>query len=467
MAEIRLGLRRRSWDAGSSLEAMTGRRQKPRFRMVLPVSIFGTDKAGKPFNQLAYTLDISTGGARLAGVPAALNCGDIVGVRYKQRKARFRVVWVNQTQAGVQYLEGEPFIWVELPDGEFTDLMPEAPTPAPGAARPASAERKPAAMEAPPSDTRAEPDVATDVPLAPDALQKRNDELAAALENCLASLRSLNDLVNAAGMPAQVAQEFHAAAAHLRNTSWAVQQWVELQQDPRDKSHILASVNSERVRFAAQLCCELVQEQLSLTVGVSQENRQALVAAVQSLARELGLGVQPPSRQRRTVGPAERDPVALLAGLNQEIRASTLSATETLQLMAERARSFTDADGAAIAWRDEDEMVCCASSGVAPLVGIRFSMSGSVVGEAIAGRRSVICRDTVNDERADASLCRSVDLRSSVITPIVARDSVMGVLQVFAGSPDAFDDATVSLLQHLAEFAALLEPGQPAASDSR
>ncbi|HYA95247.1 MAG TPA: GAF domain-containing protein [Terriglobales bacterium] len=457
---------------------MTGRRQKPRFRMVLPVSIWGTDKAGKAFNQLAYTLDISTGGARLAGVPAALNCGDIVAVRYKQRKARFRVVWVNQTQAGVQYLENEAFIWVELPEGEFTDLMPEVPTPARGAARLASAERKPAAMEAPPSDTRAqkeapppdtpaEPDVATDVPLVPAALQKRNDELAAALENCLASLRSLNDLVNAAGMPAQVAQEFHAAAAHLRNTAWAVQQWVELQQDPRDKSHILASVNSERVRFAAQLCCELVQEQLSLTAGVSQENRQALAAAVQSLAWELGLGVQPPSRQRRMAGPAERDPVALLAGLNQEIRASTLSAAETLQLMAERARSFTDADGAAIAWRDQDEMVCCASSGVAPLVGIRFSMSGSVVGEAIAGRRSVICRDAVKDESADASLCRSVDVRSSAITPIVARDSVMGVLQVFAGSPDAFDDATVSLLQHLAEFAALLEPGPPAASDSR
>lgn len=438
--------------------------------MVLPVNIWGTDTAGKAFHQIAHTLDISTGGARLAGITVALNRGDIVAVRYKQRKARFRVVWINHDQVGIQYVEGEKFIWVELPEEEFIDQGPvgQASPPAAGAEPPrASADSSQAGMEAPQPETRAEQDAGTVAGPEPTVLQNRNDELAAALENCLASLRSLNDLVNSAGMPAQVAQEFHAAAAHLRNTGWAVQQWVELQQESRDKSHILASVNSERVRFAIQLCHELVQEQQRLTAGVSQENRKALVAAVQSLAQELGLGLQPSSQQRRTPEPARRDQVALLAGLNQEVRSSALSAEQMLEMMVERARSFTDADGAAIALRDEEDMVCCASSGIAPLVGIRFSVSGGLVGGAIATRRSVICREAEKDQRVDAALCRRLDVGSSAIAPIVARDAVMGVLQVFAGRPHAFDEASASLLQHLAEFVASLEPNLRLQPDPR
>ena len=435
---------------------MQGRRHKPRFRMVLPVNISGTDTTGKVFQQLAYTLDISIGGARLAGITVALNCGDVVALRYKQRKANFRIAWTNRDQVGVRQVEGEKFMWVDLPDEEFTDAMPEAAARAAVAARPGSTDPEPAEIEAAPLDDHAEPVVATDVSPEQAALQKRNDELAAALENCLVSLHRLNDSVNAAGMPAAVAREFHAAAAHLRNTGWAVQRWVELQQDSREKDHILASVNSERVRFATRLCGELLQGQRHLSTGVSQENREALAATVQSLARELELDLRPLSRPSEP--PPRPDPVALLAGLNQEIRCSTLSSPETLQLIAERARSFTGADGAAIALRDEEEMLCYASAGVAPLVGVRFAISGGAVGEVIANQRSVICRDAQKDEPVDSVLCHSMNLRSSAITPIMTRNSVMGVLQLFAGSRDAFDEGSVSLLQHLAAFIVSLEP---------
>ncbi|HVP52587.1 MAG TPA: GAF domain-containing protein [Terriglobales bacterium] len=447
-----------------------GNRQKPRFRMVLPVSIWGTDTVGKAFHQLAYTLDISVGGARLAGVQAALNSGSVIAVRYKQRKARFRVVWMRDNQLGIHYVEGEKFIWIDLPEDDgFVDRDGvERPAALPSGAEPpaASADASQAEIEVAQQQTPPREDTGP-VTSAGDAAESApTAELATTLDKCLAMLRALTDLVNSAGMLPPVAQEFHAASAHLRNTAWAVEQWVELQGESRDKSHIVASVNSERVRFATQLCLELVLERQRLTEGVSQENREALMAAVQSLAQELGLGGQPRSRQSRVAKSDRADRVALLAGLNQEIRSSAFSAEETLQLMVERARSFTDADGAAIALRDEDEMVCCASSGVAPMVGVRFSLSGGLAGEAIANRRSVIWRDTEKDGRVDASLCRSLDLRSSALAPIVARDSVTGVLQVFAGSPDAFDEDSVSLLQHLAEFVASLEPGPGVASAS-
>jgi putative methionine-R-sulfoxide reductase with GAF domain len=443
-----------------NLGAKMGRRQKPRFRMVLPVSIWGTDTSGKAFHQLAYTLDISTGGARVAGVPVALNRGDIVAVRYKQRKARFHVVWTNNNQIGLQYIEGEKFIWVELPEEEFVDRVTVMETPAP----PTSAEPPPPAgssqgpREAA-QETQAPQDAGSIASPAVAAESRATDGLAARLEACLAALHELDALVNSAGMVSQVAGEFHAAAGHLRNTAWAVEQWIELQQESRDSSPILESVNSERVRFATRLCRELVEDQQRLVAGVSQESREALVKAVQLLAQGLGAGdrggLQDQSRPRLA---AQRDPLALLAGLNDEIRSTPVSAEETLALIAERARSFTDADGAAIALRDEDDMVCCASAGLAPLAGVRFSMSGGLAGEAIATRQPVLCCDVEKDQRVDATLCRRLDVGSSAIVPILAGDLVVGLLQVFAGRPNAFDEASASLLQHVAEFVASLEP---------
>jgi putative methionine-R-sulfoxide reductase with GAF domain len=439
------------------LGAKMGRRQKPRFRMVLPVSIWGTDSSGKAFNQLAYTLDISTGGARLAGVLVALNRGDIIAVRYKQRKARFNVVWTKDNQVGIQYVPGERFIWVELPEEDFVDRVKVVETPA----QPARAESLPAGSNqgasAPAQETPAPQEAGS---LAdPAAESNETDGLGSRLQACLATLHELDALVNSAGMISQVAGEFHAAAGHLRNTAWAVEQWIELQQDSKDTSSILESVNSERVRFATRLCAELVEEQQRLVAGVSQENREALVAAVQLLAQKLGAGDSGSLADQGRPGlAAQRDPVGLLAELNDEIRSTPVSAEETLALIAERARSFTDADGAAIALRDEDDMVCCANAGLAPLLGVRFSMSGGLAGEAIATRQSVLCWDVEKDQRVDAALCRTLDVGSSAIVPILAGDLVVGLLQVFASRRNAFDEASASLLQHIAEFVASLEP---------
>jgi len=435
--------------------------------MVLPVSIWGNDSSGKAFHQLAYTLDISTGGAKLAGVMAALKPGEIIAVRYKQRKARFHVVWSGNREAGIQYVEGERFIWIELPEEEFIDwepvpeaaAAPAAAAPAAAGPPPASADSSPVGSEAAPPPAHAQQHAGSVAGSGPALQPSRTDQLAATLAACLASLRSLDGLVNSVGMVAPVAQEFHAAAGHLRNTAWAVQQWIELGPEPRGHSSILESVNSERVRFGAQLCRLLARERQHLVAGVSPENREALMAAVQLLAQKLGVGLEPQSsRAGRSEEAAPRDPVALLAGLNQEIRSTTLSAEGTLDLLVERARSFTDADGAAIALRDDEDMVCCASAGIAPLAGIRFSVAGGLAGEAIAARKPLIWRDAEKDERVDTSPCRSLDLRSSAIAPIVAGDSVLGVLQVFSGRPNAFDEAAVSLLRHLAEFVASLKP---------
>ena len=420
--------------------------------MVLPVSIWGTDTSGKAFHQLAYTLDISTGGARLGGVLTSLKRGDVIAVRYKRGKARFRVAWAAKDQVGIEYFEGERFIWVELPDQAFIDeaVVDHAPPredvgTAPASAEPAQPGTEPAQLE---TLSTEEPDTST-------GESTSTGDLATTLPDFLNLLHTVDNLVASAGMVEALEHEFHSAASHLRNTAWPIAQWID-QQDSGDTSTIFECFNAERVRYATQLCRDLARERQFLAAGASEESKAALITAVRTLATELGLvGFDGWKHASRGL-PADRDPVALLAGLNDEIRSASLSQQETLNLVAEQARSFNDADGAAIALRDGDEMVAVASAGLAPLVGIRFPLSGGLVGEAIMARQAVVCCDAQIDERVDPTLCRNVCLRSSAIVPILSSDVVIGVVQVFACRPNAFDEAAASLLQHLAEMVAAL-----------
>ncbi|HYX69505.1 MAG TPA: PilZ domain-containing protein, partial [Terriglobales bacterium] len=99
-----------------------------RSKMVLPVRVWGMNSLGKPFTQLAHTLDITATGARLAGFHCQLNLDDVVGIQYRHRKARFRVAWVGRPKAGgdtligAQCLEQEKNIWgLELDEGAQRD----------------------------------------------------------------------------------------------------------------------------------------------------------------------------------------------------------------------------------------------------------------------------------------------------------------------------------------------------------
>src|SRR5437868_10062925 len=84
---------------------------------------------------MAHTLNVNHSGARLGGVRVLLPIDEIVGVQYKHKKARFKVVWLgkpgtkSQEQLGVTRMAGEPEIWpVELPTLEINDNY-EAPPP--------------------------------------------------------------------------------------------------------------------------------------------------------------------------------------------------------------------------------------------------------------------------------------------------------------------------------------------------
>ncbi len=83
----------------------------------LLVRVWGIGADSRPFFQNGHAGDISTQGAKLSGIERQLTTGDVIGVQLGNKKARFRVVWVNDAgplqkiQAGVQMLEGQQCPW--------------------------------------------------------------------------------------------------------------------------------------------------------------------------------------------------------------------------------------------------------------------------------------------------------------------------------------------------------------------
>jgi GAF domain-containing protein len=100
-----------------------GQRRFQRLKMVLPVRIAGRDVAGNAFSLLSHTLDFSRHGARLGGVQASLQVGDEITVDYKRRRGPFKVRWVDakRRQVGIENLDPEGFVFVELPPEQYVD----------------------------------------------------------------------------------------------------------------------------------------------------------------------------------------------------------------------------------------------------------------------------------------------------------------------------------------------------------
>jgi len=96
------------------------RRREKRTKMVLPVklSISGA-------SHLAHTCDLTYTGARVGGLHKELKTGEIVSLQRGSKKAKFKVVWVQQLGAteihvGLQALERQTNIFwgVDLSEHE-------------------------------------------------------------------------------------------------------------------------------------------------------------------------------------------------------------------------------------------------------------------------------------------------------------------------------------------------------------
>ncbi len=84
----------------ASGQAVLPKRRETRLPAALNIRILGIDAKGKPFHQAGTTLDISVSGARISGITAELNPGDVVGLQSSGEKCRFKVAWTAANRDG-------------------------------------------------------------------------------------------------------------------------------------------------------------------------------------------------------------------------------------------------------------------------------------------------------------------------------------------------------------------------------
>ena len=118
-------LRRR----GLRVSPMVSRRE-PRKDIRVPIRIFGTDLAGKAFNENVFTVNVSRGGAMVIEIRTQLKVGEIIGLTYGKAKGRYEVRWVGQsgTQkenlAGLQNVKADEPVWdFPLPEASAEDAI--------------------------------------------------------------------------------------------------------------------------------------------------------------------------------------------------------------------------------------------------------------------------------------------------------------------------------------------------------
>jgi putative methionine-R-sulfoxide reductase with GAF domain len=125
----------------------------------------------------------------------------------------------------------------------------------------------------------------------------------------------------------------------------------------------------------------------------------------------------------------------------------------TLQLLAERAQYITGASGAAIALRQGETMVCCASSGgSAPELGAHLQIDSGLSAESVKTRQILHCDDAENDPRVNRESCKAFGIASVVVMPLVRGEEVYGVFELLSGRPRAFEERDFVALNRLAEM---------------
>ena len=123
-----------------------------------------------------------------------------------------------------------------------------------------------------------------------------------------------------------------------------------------------------------------------------------------------------------------------------------------LNEIVEQACLATGATGAAIVLVRDREMVCRASSGAnAPVLGSPLGSESGLTAECIKTRQVQRCDDAQDDPRADAEASRSLGVRSVMILPLLRKDELAGVLEVFSSRPAAFGDRDELTLEALAQ----------------
>ncbi|MCU1271454.1 MAG: type pilus assembly PilZ [Acidobacteriaceae bacterium] len=96
------------------------KRPESRVSADIPVRVWGMDAEGKPFFQSGLANSLSSEGAQLTHLHHCLKVGDMIGIQYGDKKARFKVIWSTpsvaprKNKAGVVILPEQSSPWADI-----------------------------------------------------------------------------------------------------------------------------------------------------------------------------------------------------------------------------------------------------------------------------------------------------------------------------------------------------------------
>jgi len=121
-----------------------------------------------------------------------------------------------------------------------------------------------------------------------DAPQSGNkEEVSRRLEAVAAELKELGPLIRAGDIDARVLREFREAVDYIRNTAWAIEQWIALREKKQDPYSVLPILAIERVRRGTQLAQDLTLDLESTDVSFETPGLEGLFGAVEGLHSRL------------------------------------------------------------------------------------------------------------------------------------------------------------------------------------
>ncbi len=119
--------------------------------------------------------------------------------------------------------------------------------------------------------------------------ESAGSNITARLQAATAELRELEELVRSGNLDSRVLSEFRHAVDYIRNTAWAVQQWVGLEQQSGDPYSVLPMLSAERVRRATQLARDLSLDLQSVEVPLETPGLKELFESINDLQRRLAV----------------------------------------------------------------------------------------------------------------------------------------------------------------------------------
>ena len=143
--------------------------------------------------------------------------------------------------------------------------------------------------------------------------------------------------------------------------------------------------------------------------------------------------------------------LAEIVETQHQIQKKHLDLPQALDMIAERVRRFSHADGAAIGILEDEELVYQAVSGsAAHLLGTRANADSCLSAQCLRNGASLQCPEVISDPRLDSESCRQQSINALIAVPIYSQGKVAGAIQLHFAKANAFQEHDVRTCQLMA-----------------